>query len=117
MGLIDEWKDNYVVKQVKKLKLPEFNGSEIVREEVVFFGKVQKVGFRLEVYELAKRLELTGWVQNLTDGSVRSHLQGEIERIDYLVKFMKSLRRARVEKVHSVQLELVEEEKEFIIKE
>src|SRR5690554_848325 len=117
MGFISEWQDNYVVKQVKNLKLPEFGESEIAREEVIFFGKVQKVGFRLEIYELAKRLGLTGWVQNLPDGSVRAELQGEKERIDYLVGFMRSLKRARVDKFHSVQVELEDDAKGFTIKE
>ncbi len=116
MGFVSEWKDNYVVKQVKNLKLPEFKNSEKVREELVFSGKVQRVGFRLEVFELAKRLELTGWVENLSDGSVRAQVQGDKERIDFLAEFMKSLKRARVDKVLEIQLEVMEDEKGFIIK-
>ena len=117
MGFISEWKDNYVVRQVKNLKLPEFDDSETVRREFIFSGKVQKVGFRLEVFELANRLGLRGWVQNLPDGSVRAQLQGERERVEFLVDFMTSLKRARVDKVDSIQLEVVKDESGFRIKE
>jgi acylphosphatase len=117
MGFISEWKDNYVVRQVKKLKLPEFDDSETVRREFIFSGKVQKVGFRLEVFELANRLGLTGWVENLENGDVKAQLQGGRERIDFLVGFMKSLKRARVDEVTTAQLDCVDDEKSFIIKE
>ena len=117
MGLISEWQDNYVVKQVRNLKLPEFNNSETIRQEIIFSGKVQKVGFRIEVYELANRLGLTGWVENLPDGSVRAQLQGEMDRIEFLVEFMKSLKRAKVKNVKTSELEILEDEEGFIIKE
>ena len=117
MGFVSEWKDNYVVRQVKNLKLPEFDDSETVRREFIFSGKVQRVGFRLEVFELAKRLGLTGWVQNLPEGSVRTQLQGERKRVEFLVEFMTSLKRARVDKVDSIQVEVVKNESGFRIKE
>ncbi|WP_422485939.1 acylphosphatase [Gudongella sp. DL1XJH-153] len=117
MGFISEWQNNYVVKQVKNLRLPEFKTTEIRREEIEFSGKVQKVGFRLEVYELANRLGLTGWVENLPDGSVRAQFQGEMDRIEFLVEFMKSLKRAKVKNVKISELEILEDEKGFIIKE
>lgn len=117
MGFISNWQKNYVIKQVENLKLPEFKSSEISRKEIIFSGRVQKVGFRLEVFELANRLGLTGWVQNLADGNVRAQIQGEVDKIEFLVKFMKSLKRAKVNKVDTADLEIHEDEKEFKIKE
>ncbi len=117
MGFVSEWQNNYVIKQVKNLKLPDFNTSEIIRKEIAFSGKVQKVGFRLEVYELANRLGLTGWVENLPDGNVRTQLQGEREMIDFLIGFMKSLKRAKVKNVIVSELGILEDEKDFQIKE
>lgn len=117
MGFIRNWQNNYVIKQVKNLKLPEFRTSEIRRREITFSGRVQKVGFRLEIFELANRLGLSGWVENLDNGNVRAQLQGEVERIEFLVKFMKSLKRAKVKKVDTAELDIQADEMEFVIKE
>ncbi|MGM0395948.1 MAG: acylphosphatase [Bacillota bacterium] len=117
MGFISDWQNNYVKKQVEDLKLQEFKPSEIRRKEIIFSGKVQKVGFRLEVFELANKLGLTGWVENLPDGSVKSQLQGEEDRIEFLVDFMRSLKRAKVDKVETTELEVLKDEKVFLIKE
>ncbi|TJX32161.1 acylphosphatase, partial [Soehngenia saccharolytica] len=51
------------MNQVKNLRLPDFKPSNILRKRIIFSGEVQNVGFRLEIHELAKRLNLTGWVK------------------------------------------------------
>ena len=115
MDRINEYRKIYVVLQVKNIKMPVFQTSDIKRQRVVFSGKVQRVGFRLEVYELAKRLELTGWVKNRQDKSVEAHIQGESHKIDFLIKFMKSLKRAKVSKLEIEDMLIEENEKEFIL--
>ena len=83
-------RDNYVINQVQRLKFPEFEAEDTCRYRVVFSGRVQKVGFRLEVCELAKRLELTGFCENLERGDVMVELQGPDNKIKYLISFMES---------------------------
>jgi len=39
-------------------------------------GRVQGVGFRYSLVREARRMQLSGWVRNRTDGSVEAHLQG-----------------------------------------
>ena len=51
-------RDNYVINQVKKQKLPVFDEDQTKRYKIMFSGRVQHVGFRLEVCELAKRLAI-----------------------------------------------------------
>ena len=46
------------------------------RIEATVRGRVQGVGFRWYVSRLASRLQLTGWVANESDGSVRVVAEG-----------------------------------------
>lgn len=91
-------RDAAVVAQVQRAKLPVFGESETKRWRIIFSGRVQKVGFRLEVSELAGRLGLTGFCRNLENGDVLAELQGSEEKIRYLVAFMESLKRIRIRK-------------------
>ena len=47
-----------------------------VRKHIVFYGRVQGVGFRYTAKYLAQSLELTGWVRNEYDGTVTMEVQG-----------------------------------------
>ena len=51
------------------------------RAHVFYSGRVQGVGFRYEVERVAHLLGLTGWVKNLTDGSVELVCEGSEETI------------------------------------
>lgn len=50
--------------------------STPLRLELLFSGDVQGVGFRWTNQSLAQERHLTGWVRNLTDGTVRMEIQG-----------------------------------------
>lgn len=101
-----ESRDNYVINQVKKAPLPQFKSIEIRRYRLVFSGRVQNVGFRLEISEMAKRLGLTGFCENLENGSVFAEVQGQFDKIKYLVAFMRSLKRIVVKYVEIKRLPL-----------
>lgn len=49
-------------------------------------GRVQGVGFRNFTQRRARRLDLTGWVRNKPDGSVRLEAEGPQEALDELVE-------------------------------
>ncbi|MBQ3162194.1 MAG: acylphosphatase [Oscillospiraceae bacterium] len=108
-------RDNYVINQVRKTKLPKFPKSETVRLRCTFSGRVQKVGFRLEMSEMAKRLGLTGWCRNLENGDVQAEIQGSWKKIDYLICFMETPWRISVVKRVIERLPLVMDEKGFDI--
>ena len=40
-----------------------------IRKHIIFYGRVQGVGFRYYAVQKANQLGLTGWVKNLYDGS------------------------------------------------
>lgn len=116
MGFMDkfnEMREEYLTKRVHKVDIPEFTPGKIVRKRLVFKGRVQKVGFRLETGGMGQRAGLKGWVRNLENGDVESEAQGEVEKIDYLIDHLKSIRRARVDEVLQEDIPLVKGEKEF----
>lgn len=115
MSLLKKLRNDYVRWHANRIKLPNVTSSVIVRKKVTFAGKVQKVGFRLELYCIARRMGLTGWVKNLKDGSVEAEIQGEELKIDFLVHCMKSLKRASVKKVTIMDLQSREGEANFTV--
>ena len=106
---------NYVINQVENIVLPHFECSNTTRKKFIFIGRVQKVGFRFEVSLLAKKLGLTGWVKNTPQGEVEAEIQGEKDKIDFLVQFMKSLKRIKIIEIKEQIIDVVCIEDEFII--
>ena len=53
-----------------------------IARHIVFIGRVQGVGFRFTVLNVANHCQLTGQVRNLIDGSVEMIAQGPPEDID-----------------------------------
>ena len=106
-------RDDYVRNQVRKAQIPELAEAPVCRRKVVFSGRVQKIGFRLEVCELAMRLGLTGFCRNLENGDVLAELQGPQEKIQYLVSFMESLKRIKIREKTVEEMEVVSGETGF----
>lgn len=53
----------------------------MIARHVYFEGRVQGVGFRWTVKNVARGFDVTGWVQNLTDGRVELLACGESEEV------------------------------------
>ena len=51
--------------------------QKTVRWQVFFSGRVQGVGFRYTVNDIAQPLELVGYVRNLDDGRVELLVEGQ----------------------------------------
>ena len=115
MIVFKKLRNKYVIWHANRVKIPKFTSSIIVRKKAIFSGRVQKVGFRLEIYCIARRMKLTGWVRNLNDGSVEAELQGEESQINFLVNCMRSLKRASVKKLTIIDLPIREGEESFTI--
>ena len=66
--------------------------THVSHREVWYSGHVQGVGFRAQVLGLARGFDVTGFVQNLTDGRVYLHAEGsENELDDFAAEILKSL--------------------------
>lgn len=59
------------------------------RVHVFISGNVQGVFFRSNIRERANKLNLKGFVKNLSDGRVEAIFEGEKENINEILKFCK----------------------------
>lgn len=85
----------------------------MVRKHFFFSGRVQGVGFRYQSAYYARRLGLTGWVRNLSDGRVEMEVQGKEFVIAQLVLELKNTSYIRIERVVCENLPLKEGEDKF----
>jgi acylphosphatase len=60
-----------------------------IRCHVFVSGRVQGVFFRQNTLERAKALGLKGWVKNTTDGKVEAVFEGEREKIEKILEWMR----------------------------
>lgn len=58
---------------------------EKIRKHIIFYGRVQGVGFRWTARYTAEMFGVTGWVRNLYDGSVEMEAEGTPEGIERLI--------------------------------
>ncbi len=62
---------------------------DLIRKAGRAEGRVQGVGFRMFVKDLAMELGASGWVKNMSDGSVTMEFQGEPQTIERLIAEIK----------------------------
>ena len=54
--------------------------------QVFYEGRVQGVGFRFTVKQIARGFDVTGWVRNLPDGRVELQCSGEPAEVEAFLK-------------------------------
>lgn len=54
-------------------------------QRIIFTGRVQGVGFRYSVKQLAAGYDVTGWVRNLPDGTVEMLAAGTSTEVEAFV--------------------------------
>ena len=87
-----------------------------LRIHVFVSGIVQGVFFRSETRRIAKNLNIKGWVRNLPDGRVELIAEGEKDKIDNLIEFLKKgPSSARVDNVDVKTEEYRDEFEDFTI--
>lgn len=84
--------------------------------QIKVYGQVQCVGFRYHVFTIAQQIGLTGWVKNMSDGSVEILVEGTDEQIEVFVPYVKEGPRfARVDELIMIELESVKTTYSFTI--
>ncbi len=61
--------------------------KEITRAHLFVSGIVQGVFFRAHTQEVAKGLQLAGWVRNLRDGRVEIMIEGPKDKVEKLIEW------------------------------
>jgi acylphosphatase len=80
------------------------------RLEATVYGRVQGVSFRYYTQQKANELNLTGWVANQPDGTVRVVAEGPADQVEQLLKWLwRGSPAARVENVTAGWQEATEE--------
>ncbi len=87
-----------------------------IRERIIFHGRVQGVGFRYQAMYAARDFGLTGWVQNLPDGTVEMEVQGAPAAMGKMMKHLRSGHWIRIDDMDLESLQVVPGEKGFNVK-
>ncbi len=91
--------------------------SNIERKAGRAIGRVQGVGFRMFVRAEATKRKVTGWVKNMSDGSVTMELQGEAQTVERLIaKIKRGNDWIQVNEFELSDLPVVKGENKFAIK-
>ena len=90
---------------------------EMQRLRIKFYGTVQGVGFRYRAYYAARELGLTGWVENLPDGTVLAEIQGDRTLIDEMIGKIAAGHYVNITNMDIKKLPVDEYESSFNIKE
>ncbi len=77
--------------------------AEIHHTEVFFQGRVQGVGFRYAVLQVAKEFEVAGFVQNLTDGRVLVEAEAIPDELDEFIAAIQEKMDGYIRKVERSQ--------------
>ena len=89
-----------VLYRQKGAQMADFDPvRDLIREHIIFHGRVQGVGFRYQAMYAARSFDLTGWVENLPDGSVEMEVQGTAMGIGRLLTHMQSGHWIRIDKM------------------
>lgn len=77
-----------------------------IRKRIVFHGRVQGVYFRATTAELAGGRRVTGFVRNLSDGTVELEVQGSNVEIERLLEAIRERYRGQIEREETAELTL-----------
>ena len=91
--------------------------SDVIRCYACAAGRVQGVGFRMFVRQQAVMNDITGWVMNMSDGTVTMELQGKASAVEAAFAAMRTGNYfIRVERLDIEERAPVDGERDFSIK-
>jgi len=58
----------------------------MIGRQIFYEGRVQGVGFRYTVKQIAKGYDVVGWIRNLDDGRVELQCSGEQDEVEAFIE-------------------------------
>lgn len=113
--MINAIKKIFLIKYVNKLSFPKFNELELDRYYIKFTGKVQRVGFRDQLRLLAEKLDISGYVRNISNNTVITEIQGPKEKLIFLVNAIVNEKRFILDEVEISEIGLIDNDSKFNI--
>ena len=92
------------------------NYNEIIRFRLVFYGRVQGVGFRYVSQYAANEYGATGWVRNEYDGTVSMELQGTRAQIEQVILTLENSNYIRISQIDRKSIPTDPKEKRFRVR-
>ncbi len=62
----------------------------MLRKEIIVVGMVQGVGWRYHCLRVAQRFDITGYVKNEPDGTVKIVVEGRDDEVEEFIKYLQS---------------------------
>lgn len=78
-------------------------------------GRVQGVGMRYAVHDLARHYPVTGFVENTQDGRVRIVIEGPIEQLDAMLERLLEIAPGHIRMLDRFQSQATGEFQQFVI--
>jgi len=78
-------------------------------------GRVQGVGMRYAVHDLARNYPVTGFVENTQDGRVRMVIEGPIEQLDAMLERLLEIAPGHIRMLDRYQSQATGEFQQFVI--
>lgn len=90
--------------------------QDMIRKRIIFYGRVQGVGFRYHAMHAADSIGLTGWVRNEYDGTVMMEVQGEESLIDQMIQTLNRAMYIDIQEMAVKNLPVDENERGFRVR-
>jgi len=90
--------------------------TDVHHETVYFSGRVQGVGFRYTVMQVAKEFDVAGFVKNLPDGRVQLEAEGRLEEVNSFIRSVEDRMHSYVRNVERSGEERTQQFNNFVIK-
>lgn len=90
--------------------------TDVHHETAFFSGRVQGVGFRYTVMQVAKEFDVAGYVRNLPDGRVQLEAEGRADQTDGFIRAIQERMHGYVRSVERVSEKRERQFNSFTIK-
>lgn len=89
---------------------------EVIRRHYTFYGRVQGVGFRYQAMYAAREYSLTGWVENMPDGTVEMEVQGTADEMARMITRIRMSNFIRIDDFDVHMVPVLDDERSFKVR-